>query len=583
LLLSPHDLLRVRKPARYVGGELGAVVRNDDAIRLRFALCFPDVYEIAMSHLGSQILYSVLNCLPRVACERVHAPWPDYADLLREKRLRLHSLETGRPLHEFDIVGFSLQTETCYPTVLWMLDLGGVKQEAGDREDDPLVIVGGPCAVNPEPLAPFIDAAVVGDGEDVIVELCDAWLASAHRPRAERVADLAGVESVYVPALGTDRGVRMRKVRDLDAAPYPRRPILPHIEAVHDRVTLEIARGCTRGCRFCQAGAIDRPARFRSADTLKARAREHLAATGHEEVSLLSLSAADYPGIEDLCHDLAAEHADAGVGLALPSTRVDAFSVSLAKSIGAVRRSGITLAPEAGTQRLRDVVNKQVSDADIMAAAEAAFASGFELVKLYFMLGLPTETDEDAEGIADIIARIAELGRRHGSRRGKIVTASLAAFVPKPHTPFQWEAQADGETLDRRRRIVTDALRRERRAAVHWHDPGRALLECALARGGRETAEAVRQAYLLGARLDGWDECFSSDVWVEAFRRAGLGLNDAARALDPAVMLPWDHIRTAVSKEFLLREAERARQGLTTADCAGVRCHGCGAGCNMAG
>ena len=582
-MVSPHDLLRVRKPARYVGGELGAVAKHDDAVRLRFGLCFPDVYEIAMSHLGSQILYSVLNSLPWVACERVHAPWPDYADLLREKRLRLHSLETGRPLREFDILGFSLQTETCYPTVLWMLELGGVAQEAGDRHDDPLVIVGGPCAVNPEPLAPFIDAAVIGDGEDVVVELCDAWLASSGRPRAERIAKLPSIEGVYVPALGTDRVVRMRKVLDLDAAPYPVHPIVPHIEAVHDRVTLEIARGCTRGCRFCQAGAIDRPARYRSADTVRRQAREHLTATGHEEVSLLSLSAADYPGIEELCRDLAAEHAGARVSLSLPSTRVDAFSVSLAESISRVRRSGITLAPEAGTQRLRDVINKQVTDEDIMTAAEAAFASGFELVKLYFMLGLPTETDEDAEGIAGIIARITGLGRGHGSRRGKIVTASLAAFVPKPHTPFQWEAQADSETFDRRRRIVTDALKRERRAAVHWHDPRRALLECALARGGRETAEAVRQAYLLGSRLDGWDECFSSDVWVEAFRRAGLDLGEAAQALDPGAPLPWDHIRTAVSKEFLLREAERARQGLTTPDCGGVRCYGCGAGCKMAG
>jgi len=484
--------------------------------------------------------------------------------------------------------------------VLRMLDLAGRPLRGVDRTDGPLVIAGGPCTSNPEPMAAFVDAFVVGDGEHAAIEVAESWKRTDGRPRDERLAALAAVHGVYVPSLyretrdasgrfagmaareGAPMPVQRAVVTDLDAAPYPDAPIVPHIEVVHDRVSLEIARGCTQGCRFCHAGMTCRPVRTRSMETLLTQARGLLAATGHEEVSLLSLSAADHPEIEALCRALLDEHGPSGVDLSLPSTRVDAFSVALAQLAARVRKGGVTLAPEAGTQRLRDVINKRVTDEQIMEAADAAFAAGFGSVKLYFMLGLPTETDEDALGIVDIVRRIVGLAKQRGVKRGSVVNASLAAFVPKPHTPFQWEAQADPETLERRRVLITGALRKVGRADVRWHNPRTARIECALARGGRETAEAIENAYRDGARLDGWDEWLDEDRWERAFARAGLPLAERGAALDPCLPLPWEHIHVGLTRAFLEREAGRAREGITTPDCEGVRCHGCGAGCEVA-
>ncbi len=597
-----HHLLRVSKPARYIGGERGSITKDPASAALRFGLCFPDVYEIAMSHLGSQILYTALNARPEIACERIHAPWPDYAALLAEFGQPLHSLETLSPVGAFDILGFSLQTETCYPTVLWMLELAGVPPRSADRTDEhPLILAGGPCATNPEPMAAFLDAVALGDGEELAVALCESWLVTKGRPRPERLRALADLEGVYVPSLyrerhgaggfdglkpseeGVPERVRRAVVRDLDAAAFPREAIVPHIEAVHDRVALEIARGCTQGCRFCHAGMIDRPVRRRSPEVLAEQARTLLASSGHEEISLLSLSAADYPGVADLCRMLLAEHGGRGVNLSLPSTRVDALNVALAEAIAQVRRSSITLAPEAGSQRLRDVINKRVTEQQILEAAEAAYSARFDLLKLYFMLGLPTETDEDALALADLVRRIAGLAKGKGIKRGEVVTVSLAAFVPKPHTPFQWEAQASVETLEHRRRLIAEELRRERRVTLHWHEPTMARIECALARGGRAWAEVVEAVYRLGARLEGWREWADPLRWQQACDEAGLSLDEACDALDPERPLPWDHLDTGPSRAFLRAEADRARRGEVLPDCEGGVCHGCGMRCRPMG
>lgn len=575
-------LLRVEKPARYIGGERGSVVKPAESVSLRFALCFPDVYEIAMSHLGSAILYSVLNGREGVQCERCHAPWPDYAELLREFGEPLQSLESHRPLREFDIAGFSLQTELCYPTVLSMLELGGVPIRSRERsEADPLILAGGPCCANPAPMEAFVDAFALGDGEESALVVCDSWSATRGLPREERLRALAELPGLWVPGYSTS--AKAARLANLDEAPFPSEPIVPHIEAIHDRVSLEISRGCTQGCRFCQAGMLDRPVRRRSRETLLAQAETLLAATGHEEISLLSLSAADYPDIGLLCRALLERYAAGGVSLALPSTRVDAFSVSLAQLVASVRRGGITLAPEAGSQRLRDAINKRVTEEQVLEAAEAAYRAGFGLVKLYFMLGLPTETDEDAEAIGQLARRVAGLARGAKAKRGEAVSLSLAAFVPKPHTPFQWEEQASPETLDRRRRLVQESLRGERRVALHWHESEMARVECALARGGPEVAGAIERVWQLGARLEGWREWADPARWERAFTEAGLSLESAAAEIPADAPLPWDAIDMGPSRAFLLRERERARCGETLADCEAGRCHGCGVGCRHVG
>lgn len=568
-------------------------------VRLTFALCFPDVYEVGMSHVGLRILYHVLNSRPEIAAERVFMPWVDFEQLLRKTATPLFSLENKLPLRSFDIVGFSLQYELTYTNVLAMLELGGVPVLAAERgKDDPLVIAGGPCATNPEPLAPFLDAVVLGDGEEVALDLAQATIEGRERglPRRDLLRRLADIPGVYVPSLyrahydgsrfagvepldGAPQRVVRRIVLDLDAAPFPSAPVVPFVETIHDRVALEIARGCTQGCRFCHAGATYRPVRERSRGVLRRLARESVDSTGYDEISLLSLSTTDYSEIEALCDDLLEEFSGEQVSISLPSLRVDAFSVGLCERVSRVRRSGITLAAEAGTQRLRDVINKRVTDDDIERAACAAFDAGYQQIKLYFMIGLPTEREEDVLGIAETVRRIVRLGRERGAgRRGVIANVSVASFVPKPHTPFQWEAQLPPEELERRQRLVIDNLR-TRAVKLSWHDVQQSRLEAIFARGDRRLAQVLLEARRLGLRLDGWTDLFNPGAWEEAFARAGVAPEEYLGEREEDQPLPWDHLSCGVSKDFLLRERRRALAGEPTPDCRRGPCVACGVDC----
>lgn len=525
-------LRQVQKPGRYVGGEWNAVRKDwhDAAIRMAFA--FPDVYEVGMSHLGLQILYGIVNGRDDALLERVFAPWPDMEKQMRQAGLPLFSLESRRPVRDFDIVGFTLQYELTYTNILNMLDLAGIPLRAAERAGGgyPLVVAGGPCAFNPEPLADFIDAFVIGEGEEVLHELLDAYLAMRRRgaERREMLLHLAGIEGIYVPVFyrveyngkgmvqsvvpveeGVPRQVRKRTVADLDGAFFPTRPLVPVINPVHDRAMLEVQRGCTRGCRFCQAGMIYRPVREKEPNTLLRQAGEILRSTGWNELSLSSLSTTDYSQVRPLIQELTAQYSPLGINVSLPSLRVDAFSVGLAREVQKVRRSSLTFAPEAGTQRLRDVINKGVTESDLLEAVAAAFAGGWQAVKLYFMIGLPTETDDDLAGIADLARRVLDVGRsQFGAGRRLKVTVSASSFVPKPHTPFQWEPQ---DTLDELRRKQAYLRRRLRGRGLvfNWHDPESSFLEAVLSRGDRRLAAAIESAWRRGCRFDGWSELFA--------------------------------------------------------------------------
>ncbi|MCR4420687.1 MAG: TIGR03960 family B12-binding radical SAM protein [Clostridia bacterium] len=601
---------RVQKPGRYLGTEFNAVRKGWDRVAVRMAFVFPDLYEIGMSHLGLTILYGLVNEHEDCLLERAFAPAPDMEAEMRRRGLPLFSLESYRPLTDFDIVGFTLQYELTYSNVLNLLDLAGLPLLASERgEEHPLVVGGGPCAVNPEPLAPFFDALVLGEGEEVLPEIL-ALLKEVRRadragedgsprwkvPRRELLKRLAGLEGVYVPSFyrvryladgrvaavepleeGVPERVRRRVVADLDRAYFPRRPIVPFLEVVHDRAMLEIMRGCTRGCRFCQAGIMYRPVRERSLGTLRRQAEELLRATGHQEVGLVSLSSADYTAVEALARGLVEAYGRRGIGISLPSLRADAFSVGLAEEIERVRKTGLTFAPEAGTDRLRAVINKQVTEEDLLAACRAAFAAGWRRVKLYFMIGLPTETQEDLDGLAELTYRVLRLGEaeRPGAGRPE-VSVSVASFVPKPHTPFQWEPQDTQEALREKQAYLGRRLR-HRRIRYSWHDPEQSLLEAVLARGDRRLAAAVTAAWRAGARFDGWEEHFSWSRWEEAIRGAGLDPSFYAhRRRDRDEVMPWDHLDLGVTREFLLREAEKARQALPTPDCRWRECPGCG-------
>ena len=588
-------LSQVSKPARYTGNELNVICKNWDEVKVRMVFAFPDVYEVGMSHIGGRILYGLVNNHEDFLLERTFAPWPDMEEKMRQNDVPLFSLESVKPAGDFDVVGFSLQYELSYSNVLNMLDLAHIPLLSRDRgESHPLIIAGGPNAFNPEPLADFIDAFVIGDGEEAIIGILDAVRTNRDLPRNQKLQALAAVQGVYVPAFyevkynpdGTVRdmnpvlpGVPARVTKavipDLDQAFFPVNPVVPYLGIIHDRAVLEVMRGCQRGCRFCQAGVIYRPVRERSADRLREMARQTLRSTGFDEISLASLSSADYSAIEPLTRSLIDEHGPCGTGVALPSLRVDAFSVGLAEEVQRVRKTTLTFAPEAGTQRLRDVINKNVTEEDVLTACRAAFDAGWLGIKLYFMLGLPTETDEDLDGIIDLVRKIKRLAAER-SRRPPKIHVGLAFFVPKPHTPFQWEPQITREDMERKRRYILENGR-IKGVKYDFHNPPTSYLEGIISRGDRRLGQVILGAWQRGARFDGWREYFKLENYLVALQEAGLDPEfyvSRPRELDE--ILPWDFIDIGVTAEFLKMERERAYDAEPTLDCREEGCQDCG-------
>jgi len=549
--LGDDVLLGVQKPCRYTGGEINAIHKDRSSVQLHMALAFPDAYEVGMSHLGLKILYSVLNARDDLYAERVFAPWPDMEAVMREAHLPLATLETGTPLADLDIIGFSLQYELCATTVLQMLDLGGIPLLSRDRTvGDPLVIAGGPVAFNPAPLAPFIDAFVIGEGEEAILALADCFIRWKRQAgtREELLQSLRALEGVYIPSVHQAGEVVTRCcVADIDQAHFPARFVVPFCEIVHDRVGIEIARGCTRGCRFCQAGMLYRPVRERTAATVMDLIRRNISATGWEEVALLSLSTGDYSHIGPLIKRVTAEFAPDKVAVSLPSLRTETFDREMAEEIRKVRKTGFTLAPEAGTDRLRRVINKGNTEDDLERAITSAFEQGWNAVKLYFMVGLPFETDDDLEGIVRVVKKAAQW-----ARRGK-VTASISTFVPKSHTPFQWAGQISIEETRRRQALIRNHFRGGK-VRVKFHEPKISFLEGVFARGDERLSEVIQRAFTKGARFDGWDEHLRFEVWMEAFAECGVQPEAylEPRSLDKP--LPWDMINVGVRGEYLREE-----------------------------
>lgn len=596
-------LKSVAKPGRYTGGEFGQIVKDKNDVAARWAFCFPDSYEIGMSNLGVRILYGALNALDGVWCERAYAPWPDMEKAMRENGIPLCAHESRDPLSAFDIVGFTLQYELCYSNVLNMLELGNIPLLAAERgEDDPVVIGGGPCAYNAEPVADFFDVFSIGEGEEALPEFTALYISMKKDGSYTRAAFLRAVatrlEGFYVPSLydvtyKPDGGieaitpkypdvptrVRKRIIADMDKCYFPDRFVMPYIETVHDRIVTEVYRGCPRGCRFCQAGMVYRPVREKSPETVNSQAKKLRETTGYDEVSLCSLSISDYSHLRELCDELLEWTEGQMVGLSLPSLRVDSFSRELMEKVSSVRAAGITFAPEAGTQRLRDVINKNVTEEDLLRACAAAFEGGKNQVKLYFMLGLPTETDDDLAGIAalakDVIHSYYTNPNVKRARQPQ-ATVSVACFIPKPFTPFQWEGQVPLDELVRRQMYLRECIT-DRKIRYNWHEAKVSFIEAVFARGDRRLAPALLQAHKMGIKFDAWDEFFSYDKWMEAFAASGVDpVFYACREIAEDETLPWDVIDCGVRKEFLLAERHRAHCAETTKNCM-EKCSACGA------
>lgn len=589
-------LPKVLKPSRYLGSEWNVQKKDWKKTAVHMAFAFPDVYEVGMSHLGTRILYHLVNACPDFLCERVFAPWVDMEEILRDKNIPLYALESFQPLGAFDVVGFTLQYELSFTNVLNMLDLAGIPLRSDQRgENDPWIIAGGPCAYNPEPLAEFIDFFFLGESEEQLPEVLDliAGQKKNPQPRQDFLQRVAQVQGVYVPAFyqvtyqsdgrvdkivaeaGAPSVVEKALVQDFDRVFFPVKPIVPYLEIVHDRMMLEVMRGCSRGCRFCQAGMLYRPVRERSPETLLRQTEELVRSTGYDQVALTSLSSGDYTCIQPVIQRILALYEEEGIGVSLPSLRVDSFDVDLAESIQRTRKSGLTFAPEAGSQRLRDVINKGVTEENLLAAAEAAFQKGWSTIKLYFMIGLPTETQEDLEGIVDLAKKVAGVGTRLG-RRHVTVTVSTGYFVPKAHTPFQWEPQEAARSIEFKQKYLREKLK-DRRIKYNYHDTKTSFLEAVFAKGDRRLGSVLELAWRKGARLDGWSERFREDIWREAFQELRVDPHFYAnRAMDYDDSLPWDHIGTGVTKKYLISEHHKALQGKTTEDCRYAGCSGCG-------
>ena len=599
--LDPSWLQHVEKPARYMGGEWNSVAKNHSEVDVTMAFAFPDVYEVSMSHLGIKILYGIVNERPDAVAERVFAPWHDMEAEMRNRDIPLFSLETKTPIRDFDLLAFTLQYEMCYTNIINMLDLAGIPFYGKDRDlSFPLLIGGGPCVYNMEPIADFFDVVSIGESEDWINEFIDLYKAEKEKgfPDGKEafLRKAAQIEGTYIPSLYepqyTESGdfagmkvlaeeapaiVKKRIVEDMEAAFYPTKPVVPYLDIVHDRAVLELFRGCLRGCRFCQAGMLYRPVRERTPERLVQLAKEIIANTGYNEISLMSLSSADYSKLPELVDMLMEEFKDKQVSVSLPSLRIDAFSIDIAKKVQQVRKSGLTFAPEAGSQRMRDVINKGVSEEDLMSACENAFKSGWNTVKLYFMMGLPTETDEDVAGIADLAYKVLDLHREITGKRNGKVTVSCSFFVPKSHSPYQWYGQQDVEEIHRKQKYLKSLIN-NRNISYHYHDGYTGYLEAVFARGDRRLAASVVEAWKLGCKFDGWTEFFNYDTWMQAFKNTNIDPEYYARRnRDFSEALPWDHLDDTVSKEFLRREWERAVDGTLTWDCRRKPCNGCNA------
>ncbi|MBE9513117.1 MAG: TIGR03960 family B12-binding radical SAM protein [Chloroflexi bacterium] len=588
-------LHQVKKPARYTGGEWNSIIKDWDKTHIRVALSYPDLYEIGMSTLALPILYELLNSQPDVLTERVYAPWPDMADVMRARGIPLPSLESQRPLKDFDIIGFSLGYELTYTNVLNMLDLAQIPVLVSERNDShPVVIAGGSCALNPEPMADFIDLFVIGEGEEVTIELLDSLRDWKHKGASKRelLRRLASIPGIYVPSLyqvayGADGLFKSITPMVAEASPRIKRrlvtklpppatkPVVPYIEVVHDRGAIEIQRGCSRGCRFCQAGIIYRPVRERPQEEVLQAAGELISNCGYNEVSLMSLSSSDYPHIDELVAKLFNRYQDQNLILSLPSLRIDSFSVKLLDSLAAHKRTGLTFAPEAGSKRLRQTINKNTPEDAILETATEAFAHGWSGLKLYFMLGLPTETTDDVEAIITLVDKVSTLGRKTKGRRPQI-RISLATFVPKPHTPFQWVAQESEEQLNPKHELLKQGLRRKE-IRLSWNDPKVSQLEAALSRGDRRLGKVIYRAWQLGSIFDGWSEHFNYQNWLRAFTEAGLDAEFYAqreRPLDEP--LPWAHIDIGITQAFMKREYKNALESKETPDCRYQDCSACG-------